>query len=345
MILTRHNTAIFLINIGLLNIRSLIEGPIAIRSHSQRNRGFSVTWANGQGYYVKQHRPDAGPWEKRSSVAHEAEVLQRLNENPGLQDCVPTLRYYDAHRQALVVDWLIAVRDVYKVAIGALGPDLQVANHLGQTLAQLHRGLSNVDCGDLPGQVPWVIRLDRLYPLAGEDQSWGQARLVALVQSQKECMAALGVLADTWPRMQLIHGDMKWQNCLLQGEHCVFIDWEMADRGDPMWDVAGLCQSWLKHWMDRQPRMASGSDAVAQAAQDFIPYQQALAQLWRSYRFAQEPSSERLMALCGARLLQTLYEDLADETNLSTTHILLLQLARNLLVAPQQAAQQWLEVA
>ncbi len=345
MILTRHNTAIFLVNNGLLDTRSLIEQPIAIRSHSQRNRGFSVTWPDGRGYYVKQHRPDAGPWEKRSSVGHEAEVLQRLNEKTGLHNCVPTLRYYDAHCQALVVDWLIAVRDVHKVAISAEGPDLQVARQLGQTLAHLHQGLSGIACDDLPGKVPWVIRLDRLYPLAGEDQSWGQARLVALVQSQKECMAALGALADTWPRTQLIHGDMKWQNCLLQDEHCMFIDWEMADRGDPLWDLAGLCQSWLKNWMDRQPRMDSGSAAVAQAAQDFTPYQQALARLWRSYRAAQEPSAERLMALCGARLLQTLYEDLAGETSLSATHILLLQLARNLLVAPQRAAQQWLEAA
>lgn len=343
MILTRHNTAAFLINNKLLDTRSLMEGAIVIRSHSQRNRGFSITWANGQGFYIKQHRPDAGPWEKRSSVAHEAEVLQRLNEQNALHDCVPALHFYDTHRQALVLDWLVTFRAVDQVAINASGPDLQVANQLGQALAQLHLGLSDVACDDLPGQVPWAIRLDRLYPLAGEDQSWGQARLVAMIQSQKECMAALRALADTWPRTQLIHGDMKWQNCLLQGEQCVFIDWEMADRGDPLWDLAGLCQSWLKHWMDHQPRMASGSDAVTQAAQDFIPYKQALAQLWCSYLVDQEPSAERLMALCGARLLQTLYEDLAGETGLSTGHILLLQLARNLLVAPQQAAQQWLE--
>ncbi|MFC6299978.1 phosphotransferase [Pseudomonas sp. CCM 7893] len=344
MILTRHNTAIFLVNNGLLDTRSLMEQPIAIRSHSQRNRGFSVTWPSGQGYYVKQHQPDAGPWEKRSSVAHEAEVLQRLNEQPGLHDCVPTLRFYDVHRQALVVDWLTPAHGAHEVAINNGVPDLQVANQLGQTLARLHQGLTDIACDDLPGNVPWVIRLDRLYPLAGEDQSWGQARLVALVQSRQECMAALDALALTWPRSQLIHGDMKWQNCLLQGEYCVFIDWEMADRGDPLWDLAGLCQSWLKNWMDRQPWMADGDDAVAQAAEDFGPYQRALAQVWRSYQPVPAPGAERLMALCGARLLQTLYEDLVDETELSATHTLLLQLARNLLVAPQLAAQQWLEV-
>ncbi|WP_419735722.1 phosphotransferase family protein [Pseudomonas sp. COR18] len=345
MILTRHNTVFFLINKGLLDIGSLLEQTIAIRSHSQRNRGFSVTWPNGQGYYVKQHRPDAGPWEKRSSVAHEAQVLSRLNEQDELRDCVPTLRDYDPHRQALVVDWRVGAQGVHDVAVSAEGPDPLVANHLGQALARLHKGLAGIACDDLPGQVPWVIRLDRLYPFAGEDQSWGQARLVALVQSQEVCMAALGELADTWPRTQLIHGDMKWQNCLLHDQQCVFIDWELADRGDPLWDLAGLFQSWLKHWIDQQQPMASAGAAAAHAAQDFKPYQQVLAEVWHRYRVIQQASAERLMALCGARLLQTLYEDLADEPDLGATHILLLQLARNLLVAPQQAAQQWLEAA
>jgi aminoglycoside phosphotransferase (APT) family kinase protein len=278
-------------------------------------------------------------------VAHEAQVLQRLNEQPGLHDCVPTLRFYDAYRQALVVDWLTPAQGAHAVATTEEGPDLLVARQLGEALAHLHQGLAGVACDDLPGQVPWVIRLDRLYPLAGEDQSWGQARLVALVQSRQECMAALETLAATWPASQLIHGDMKWQNCLLQGEHCVFIDWEMADRGDPLWDLAGLYQSWLKDWMDRLPWVVEGRDAVDQAAHDFTPYQRALAQVWRGYHPVQVASGERLMRLCGARLLQTLYEDLADEAELGATHTLLLQLARNLLVAPHVAAHQWLEVA
>ncbi|MGE7990088.1 phosphotransferase family protein [Pseudomonas sp. NPDC089554] len=345
MILTRHNTAVFLVNHGLLDTRSLIEHTLAIRSHSQRNRGFSVTWPNGQGYYVKQHRPDAGPWERRSSVAHEAQVLGRLSERDELHDCVPTLRYYDAHRQALVVDWLSDTQAVHEVAIRAEGPDLLVASQLGQALARLHQGLAAIPCDELAGQVPWVIRLDRLYPFAGEDQSWGQARLVALVHAQEECMTALDALASTWPRTQLIHGDMKWQNCLLRGEQCIFIDWELADCGDPLWDLAGLMQSWLKRWIDDQHQGASADYAVAQAARGFIAYQQVLAQVWHHYRVVRQASAERLMALCGARLLQTLYEDLADEPELGAAHILLLQLARNLLVAPQHAAQQWLEVA
>lgn len=339
MILTRHNVAVFLINHGLLDTRSLLDNVIAIRCHSQRNRGFSVLWPNGQGYYVKQHQPDAGPWEKRSSVAHEAAMLGRLSGQPA----VPRLRCYDPERQALVLDWLTASQGADQRAMLGAVPDPQVAQQLGAALARLHRGLAAVPGEDLAGEPPWVIRLDRLYPLAGEDQSWGQARLVALVQALPECMGALAQLAAQWPRAQLIHGDMKWQNCRLQGERCVFIDWELADRGDSLWDLAGLCQSWLKHWIDHQTLGAEPADAARQAGQGFVPYQQALAQVWRGYAQTLEasPDPERWVALCGARLLQTLYEDLTGETHLSAAHTLLLQLARNLLVAPQGAARQW----
>lgn len=340
MILTRHNAAVFLINHGLLDLRSLLDQVIAIRSHSQRNRGFSVCWPDGRGYYIKQHQPDAGPWEKRSSVAHEADMLERLAGLAG----VPSLRFYDALRQALVVDWLASTAGAEVCAMVGDVPDLAVAECLGDSLARLHRGLTGVASDNLAGDPPWIIRLDRLHPLAGEDQSWGQARLVAQVQAMGECMAALAALTADWPREQLIHGDMKWQNCRLRGHDCVFIDWEMADRGDPLWDMAGLCQSWLKDWIDRQSTQADAGETTRQAGRAFVPYQQALARLWQGYCQALEanPDPERLIALCGARLLQTLYEDLAGEAHLSATHTLLLQLARNLLVAPRTAAREWL---
>ena len=343
MILTRHNAAFFLINQGLLDTRSLVDNLISIRSHSQRNRGFSVLWPNGQGYYIKQHQPDAGPWEKCSSIAHEAGMLRRLAELPQ----VPCLRVYDSWRQALVMDWLAATASGHERALVDGQPDVHVAQLLGSALGRLHRDLAGVPADDLAGAVPWIIRIDRLYPLAGEDQSWGQARLVALVQSLDACMAVLAGLASHWPGEHLIHGDMKWQNCRLEGQRCVFIDWEMADRGDPLWDLAGLCQSWLKAWMDHQPTHVDPVQAAEDAAEGFVPYQRALARLWASYCAAvgAAPDAERLVVLCGARLLQTLYEDLAGETDLSAAHTLLLQLASNLLLAPQAVARDWWEDA
>ncbi len=357
MILTRHNTLLFLLNHGLLSMQDLVEHPLAVRSHSQRNRGFSVTWPNGQGYYVKQHQPDAGPWEPQSSVANEARILQWLGHPEHALADVPAWRLFDAHRQALVTDWQPDALPCADVAMVNEQVDPDAAAMLGTALARLHAGLlgtgqSDGDGQTFSGEPPWVLHFHRLHPLAGEDQSWAQARLVALIGQQQDILPLLAALAADWPTEQLIHGDMKWQNCLVRSAaaddtRCVFIDWEMAGLGDPLWDLAGLAQSWLKAWLDGVPVEPGDDEAdlAARGAASFAPFRQALGRLWQAYLEASPGVSQtRFVALCGARLIQTLYEENDGESELSPAHLLLLQLAHNLLQDPEQGATHLLEL-
>lgn len=356
MILTRHNTLLFLLNHGLISTQDLVEHSLAVRSHAQRNRGFSVIWHNGQGYYVKQHRPDAGPWESHSSVANEARILQSLHDACGSSTLVPALRLFDPPCQALVIDWQPDALPCSDLAITNGQVDAAVAATLGAGLADLHASLASTGRTDSDGHAfssdpPWVLQFHRLHPLAGEDQSWAQARLVALIGQQGDMLPMLGALAADWPTEQLIHGDMKWQNCLMRtasdsATDCIFIDWEMAGLGDPLWDLAGLAQSWLKTWLDGVPVDATDSEEnfAARSAATFAPFRQALNALWQAY-LAKCPgvSQTRFAALCGARLIQTLYEENDGEADLSPEHLMLLQLARNLLQRPEEGATYLLE--
>lgn len=352
MILTRHNALLFLLNHQLISVQDLLEHSLSVRSHTQRNRGFSVTWRNGQGYYVKQHQPDAGPWESHSSVVNEARILQSLQHAGSVPTFIPALRLFDAQRQALVVDWQPDALPCADLAITDGQVDLDVAAMLGRALAGLHASLASAGQTDEHGQTfssdpPWVLQFHRLHPLAGEDQSWAQARLVALIGQQDDVLPALGALAADWPTAQLIHGDMKWQNCLMRttaddSMDCVFIDWEMAALGDPLWDLAGLAQSWLKVWLDGLSN--DEDDLVARGAASFAPYRQALGALWHAYQTeCRDVSRTRFAALCGARLIQTLYEENDGEVDLSPEHLMLLQLARNLLLQPDEGATYLLE--
>ncbi|WP_158544969.1 phosphotransferase family protein [Dyella monticola] len=356
MILTRHNTLLFLLNHRLISAQDLVEHALIVRSHTQRNRGFSVTWHNGQGYYVKQHQPDAGPWESHSSVVNEARILQALQRGGSSPTPIPALRLFDAQRQALVMDWQPDAVPCADLAIVDGQIDPTVAAMLGTALAGLHAYLASAGHTDSHGQAfsndpPWVLQFHRLHPLAGEDQSWAQARLVALIGQQEDILPALAALAANWPIGQLIHGDMKWQNCLMRAAtdgatNCVFIDWEMAALGDPLWDLAGLAQSWLKTWLDGVPVDAvdSQQDLASRGAASFAPFQQALSALWQAY-LAERPGVSRthFVALCGARLIQTLYEENDGEINLLPAHLMLLQLARNLLLQPEEGATYLLE--
>ncbi|MGQ7248926.1 phosphotransferase family protein [Halomonas sp. V046] len=349
MILTRHNALMFLVSQGLLSLEDLVRHPLAVRQHSQRNRGFSVTWPNGQGYFIKQHRPDAGPWEPRSSVVNEADVLTRLSQDASCRRRVPALRLFDRHRQALVIDWQDATEACASVVALDDPDEPAAAALLGRELAALHRDLAPLDDADGSGQrfsrqPPWVLRFDRLHPLAGDDQSWAQAKLVAMIGQHRDILDALAALARDWPHQQLIHGDMKWQNCLIRrvrlaDADCVFIDWEMAGLGDPLWDLAGLAQSWLKAWSDALPQApGAGAEALSRsAAARLAPAQAALRSLWQAYTAAHPRIDRtRFIALCGARLIQTLYEESADDADPPPSQLVLLQLAQNLLHHPDQ---------
>ncbi|MEQ5857160.1 aminoglycoside phosphotransferase family protein [Halomonas sp. EF61] len=346
MILTRHNTLLFLVHQGLLSLDDLVKASLAVHAHGQRNRGFSVTWPNGQGYYVKQHRPDAGPWEARSSVVNEARVLRLIGHGNVAVPGAPTLRCFDRWRQALVTDWQVSSAPCASLAIADLRTGTAVATLLGKALAELHGHLRTSGKEDLRGQpfcasAPWVMRFDRLHPLAGEDQSWAQAKLVTLIGHFPDLLTHLCTLAETWPAQQLIHGDMKWQNCIVHRKDggppgCLFIDWEMACLGDPLWDLAGLAQSWLKHWSDTLPPDL-GHRARLGAEATLAPVQTALGALFTAYRVTSlSADPERFVRLCGARLVQTLYEECWATQEIANAHVMLLQLAQNLLAHPGQ---------
>lgn len=360
MILSRHNTLLYLVNQGLLSHEDLVTQSLAVRPHGQRNRGFSVTWPNGQGYYVKQHRPDAGPWEPCSSLVNEARVLAWMAKTTTDIAGVPRLYHFDRQGQTLVIDWWGGAMSSEHLVLDDTPDPTTSAHLLGHALGRLHHKLQSwslealspdrqrLETSDLkPAQrqafdasVPWVLRFDRLHPLAGDDQSWAQARLVALIGRYPTMLAGLAELAERWPGRQLIHGDMKWQNCLVRSSNdvayeCQFIDWEMASLGDPLWDLAGLAQSWLKQWADTLPEGAvAADDEEASHLLSSLPCR-ALGALCQAYQ-AQRPDTDmiRLTRLCGARLIQTVYEECTAEDALSDACLILLQLAHNLLLYP-----------
>jgi aminoglycoside phosphotransferase (APT) family kinase protein len=347
MILTRHNTLIFLINHGLCSMADLVGQRIEVRSHSQRNRGFSVRWPDGRGFYVKQHRPDQGEWEADSGVAIEARLLQLFNQEAELQSSVPRWRLFDAARQTLVLDWQPSPARAPQPR-----PDAAYARRLGGALARLHRTLAAMNPRlrqRLPGlnaHPPWALRLQSLYPLVGADQSWAQAEWVARWQCQTDLMAALAELYAQWPRAQLIHGDMKWPNCLeataARRPLPVFIDWEMAAWGDPFWDLAGLTQSYVKAWVDglALTERDDAAVALARARLAWPRWRCALAGLWQGY--GATGVWLRLARLCGARLLQTLYEDAGGDAHIAPGQQLLQQSARALLLLPGTQLRQCL---
>ena len=64
-------------------------------------------------------------------------------------------------------------------------------------------------------------------------------------------MAALDRLRDEWRPTRLVHGDFKWSNVLVQQDgtgipvRVLLLDWEMAQLGDPAWDVGAALHAFI----------------------------------------------------------------------------------------------------
>ena len=130
------------------------------------------------------------------------------------------------------------------------------------TLGRLHR--RSVD--DLAGtsvaeyfdhKLPGIYNAHRGGPLL----QWlgsGQLGMLDRVRKTPLLATALDRMTAEWSCKRLIHGDVKWENCLWMtaatgAATLKWVDWELADLGDPNWDAGCFVQTYLSHWVRLLP--------------------------------------------------------------------------------------------
>ena len=73
-----------------------------------------------------------------------------------------------------------------------------------------------------------------------------------IVNEKKGFVNRVKQIGNKWQVKSLIHGDIRFANFILTGStktKIKLIDWEISDFGDPLWDVAGVFQSFLYYWV------------------------------------------------------------------------------------------------
>jgi aminoglycoside phosphotransferase (APT) family kinase protein len=117
-------------------------------------------------------------------------------------------------------------------------PEPQVAAALGRSLAEVHEGTRGVP---VPHEVSsGVLGLpDVGAAVLGLDRARG---LAATVGRDPVLAPVLQRAARSWAPSCLVHGDVKWDNCLVHRDTTPptvqLVDWELAGWGDPAWDLA-----------------------------------------------------------------------------------------------------------
>jgi aminoglycoside phosphotransferase (APT) family kinase protein len=340
-VLEHSQVAHYLLSLGLVNPRAVIEEDLTVTDVSRRNTVFLATSARGPSYVVKEPGP-AGA----ATLAREAAILTGLARAPALAGLIPELVHYDE----------AAVRLVLRSPPGALDWGRQrrfsplTARALGRALAAVQTVRLEVEplAGD--DERLWGLSLPEPSLARVRSLSAGALDLLSRVQADRDLCDRLSMLRDEVSDPVFIHGDLRWENCLAvpcargrRRTRVLLIDWEHAGPGWPELDLAAALAEYLRTWVDSFPAVQPESDLSrldAGARRPLAAMQAAMLALWLEHRRAtsQRVGMLRVTELAAVRLLETAFEYAGGAPFVTGHVIVLMQVAANMLQAPGYAA-------
>ena len=332
-VLDQPDVAHYLLSLGVVKPRDVIDDGFTVVDASRRNRVFVATTRSGPTFVVKQ-AADPG-------LAHEAAILRLLAGAPELAPQVPAVVHEEAGG-CLVLRTAGGGRTWTEH--GRRFPRTS-ARALGRTLAALH-GLP-VDAPPAPGP-PWALSLAEPPNELVRGLSAAAQDVVARVQSSEFVCSRLDALGETLADDALVHGDLRWDNCLdLPGPgrrrtRVLLVDWESAGRAEAAFDAGSVLAEYLRAWVGSVPMVQDVEPArlVARARLPLSSIAPAVQAFWSAYRDGRPrpPALARVIELAAVRLLQIAVE-VARGLAETTAHVVtLLQLAGNMLRRPEIAA-------
>ncbi|MEO8368007.1 MAG: phosphotransferase [Candidatus Solibacter sp.] len=350
MVLTAATLHHYLLDRGLASSETLVDGDYRVLTASRRNAAFRVIFRSRPGYVVKQ----VGDWRSTHVRTFEAEAhwywLARNHADfAPMRRFLSTCSGYDADNQVLILDVPERCEDLdrYHRRTGTF--PVEMAQLTGETLAAFHAavpdgaraGLSQ----DFRRAEPWVLSWHRMLEEALDNPSKGAVELLEIVKGDSQFEHGFEELRSRWRRETFINGDMKFAHCVKNGEALYFIDWEMADFGDPLWDVGAILQEYLSAWLRSLPARPGVplSELVGKARHPLEQLQPAIRAFWQSYR-GQAPGDnqemlDRAVGYAAAWLIQCAYQSLRDAERIHIRAILMAQLARNILASRTDAVR------
>lgn len=357
MFLTIPNLAHYLMARGLATPASLVAGDFQVVEAGRRNRNFKVIRRQAPGLFVKQIR--AFEAQAVSTLQREAACYQLASSRPEfapLANLMPHLIDYDPGRFALTLELLPDAENLTEFHRRTKSHPLEIGQMLGRGLGAYHSDVGRLfsaatDLSMFPRQVPWILSLHLHADLMRGQLSAGNVQLVEIVRRYPEFQQRLDRVRAGWHYDSLIHGDIKWDNCLVFRSPSGaldfrIVDWELADFGDALWDVGAVLQTYVAAWVCALPFQAPSSpeQAVAQAPFPLSDIQAVLRAFWQAYVAARgfAPAQvngllERCVAYAAARMVQTAFELLYSMNQLAHHAVLLLQMSLNILNDPVKA--------
>ncbi len=346
MFLTASNLVHYLCDRGIISRQSVVSADYCVVEAGRRNRNYKLIRHHAPGLFIKQVQNN----DPLAISTLQREVLAyRLAEHlPRLQPLLPKFVHSDEARHILILELLSNAENINEFHYRHKNLSRSMGTLLGQGLADYHSALlenpSPPLLASLPRQIPWILSFHRSYPQMSLKP--GERELANLFTRHHDLSANMERLRNSWRYETLIHGDIKWENCMLRStpagdEQLTIIDWELLDIGDPAWDVGAVFQSYLTSWINAT---LTGTGALLPTANGCPPayvldaMQPSIHAFWQRYAHSTQlaPSARypfliRAIEYAAARLIQTTFEFLATGHSLNGVSGRIMQLAQNML--------------
>jgi aminoglycoside phosphotransferase (APT) family kinase protein len=233
----------------------VVEENLKVVDASRRNCVLIAETRGGPTYVVKQAGPEGAP-----TLAHEAAVLRVLGRVKELAGHVPTVVHHEPDAARLVLQTPGGASDWADHHRAGRFPRIP-ARVLGRTLATLH-GLPVDGVEHLPPAADrmWGLSLPEPPHELLLDLSDGARDLVARLQGSAELCARLKELREASSDGALVHGDLRWDNCLVvaapgsrRRTRVLLVDWELAGSGVAAFDAGTVFAEYLCAWVQSIP--------------------------------------------------------------------------------------------
>jgi aminoglycoside phosphotransferase (APT) family kinase protein len=347
-VLAAADVAGYLLDRKLLSPTAVVHGGFRVADTSRLNRVFVVTTEDGPCFVLKAADGRGG------AVVREAAVLKRLSSVDGLASSLPRFITYDSREQVLILESARDARDLVRHhARGRFSCAL--ASEAGRALARLHAISPGALDGlpEAPHPVP-TADLHRPDLATLRTLSAAAVELTRVIQGMDELCGELDELAALWAPESVIHGDIRWDNCVAvcgrgagRWTRLELIDWEFCGAGDPSLDAGSFLGEYLHAWLRSIP-IAQPDDPARLLGYARIPLRRmrpAVRAFWEAYaRHSRAGAAElavrlnRVMRFAAVRLLTAALEEAQARAEIPPTALALLPLVRNILERPRRAA-------
>jgi Phosphotransferase enzyme family len=334
---------------------------------SAKNFNLAIAFADGKSLLVKQELYN--PQGETLGEFWSAWQIQRLvREFPEfgneMSDFLPELLHFDPDSSILIVNFRTDYRDLYGYYAEERHFPIEVARSIGLLLGTIHsqtfeQAQYREFLADRSAKVATfdglkiIDRLSRITPQVFRKLPQDCLQFYKLYQRFPTLSQAIVELRNSVLSSCLVHNDLKINNILLaldweqpDSKLISLIDWERANWGDPAFDLGCILGGYLELWLEGLviSSTLSINESLQLATTPLELLQPSLFTLVQTYldRFpailaARPDFLNRSIQFAGLSLIIRLETMVEDERTFGNQGIIILQVAKQLLCAPQAA--------